>query len=77
MSEVAKFLEANPVQYLATVGRDGKQMQRPSSQISPATRPESTHSDLISHWIWQRFVAGGIYRKKGNPHRLFVFVGIC
>lgn len=29
MSEVAKFLEANPVQYLATVGRDGKAKCRP------------------------------------------------
>ena len=29
MSEVSKFLEANPVQYLATVGRDGKAKCRP------------------------------------------------
>lgn len=29
MSEVAKFLETNPVQYLATVGRDGKAKCRP------------------------------------------------
>ncbi len=29
MSEVVKFLEANPVQYLATVGRDGKAKCRP------------------------------------------------
>ena len=29
MNEVVKFLEANPVQYLATVGRDGKAKCRP------------------------------------------------
>lgn len=29
MSEVSKFLEANPVQYLATIGRDGKAKCRP------------------------------------------------
>lgn len=29
MKEVVKFLEANPVQYLATVGRDGKAKCRP------------------------------------------------
>lgn len=29
MSEVTKFLEENPVQYLATVGRDGKAKCRP------------------------------------------------
>lgn len=29
MEEVVKFLEANPVQYLATVGRDGKAKCRP------------------------------------------------
>lgn len=29
MSKVAEFLQANPVQYLATVGRDGKAKCRP------------------------------------------------
>ena len=29
MNDVVKFLEANPVQYLATVGRDGKAKCRP------------------------------------------------
>ena len=29
MSEASKFLEANPVQYLATIGRDGKAKCRP------------------------------------------------
>lgn len=29
MKEVVKFLQANPVQYLATVGRDGKAKCRP------------------------------------------------
>lgn len=29
MSKVAGFLRANPVQYLATVGRDGKAKVRP------------------------------------------------
>ena len=29
MNEVVKFLQANPVQYLATVGRDGKAKCRP------------------------------------------------
>lgn len=29
MNEVIKFLQANPVQYLATVGRDGKAKCRP------------------------------------------------
>ena len=29
MKEVVEFLQANPVQYLATVGRDGKAKCRP------------------------------------------------
>ena len=29
MNEVVKFLEANPVQYIATIGRDGKAKCRP------------------------------------------------
>ena len=29
MSKVVEFLQANPVQYLATVGRDGKAKCRP------------------------------------------------
>lgn len=29
MNEVVKFLQENPVQYLATVGRDGKAKCRP------------------------------------------------
>ena len=29
MNEVVQFLQANPVQYLATVGRDGKAKCRP------------------------------------------------
>ena len=29
MNEVVKFLKENPVQYLATVGRDGKAKCRP------------------------------------------------
>ena len=29
MNEVVKFLEENPVQYLATIGRDGKAKCRP------------------------------------------------
>lgn len=29
MNDVVKFLEANPVQYLATVGTDGKAKCRP------------------------------------------------
>lgn len=29
MKEVVEFLKANPVQYLATVGRDGKAKCRP------------------------------------------------
>ena len=29
MQEVVKFLQENPVQYLATVGRDGKAKCRP------------------------------------------------
>ena len=36
MNEVVKFLQDNPVQYLATVGRDGKAKCRPSrSCLSP------------------------------------------
>ena len=35
MDEVVKFLQENPVQYLATVGRDGKDMQvNPNIEIS-------------------------------------------
>lgn len=29
MKEIVEFLQANPVQYLATVGRDGKAKCRP------------------------------------------------
>ena len=29
MNEIVKFLQENPVQYLATVGRDGKAKCRP------------------------------------------------
>ena len=29
MNEVVKFLQENPVQYLATIGRDGKAKCRP------------------------------------------------
>lgn len=29
MREVVEFLQANPVQYLATIGRDGKAKCRP------------------------------------------------
>ena len=44
MNKVVEFLNANPVQYLATVGRDGKAKCRPaSSPTSLATRP--TNSD--------------------------------
>ena len=35
MNKVVEFLNANPVQYLATVGRDGKDMQEnPEVEIS-------------------------------------------
>ncbi len=29
MNKIVEFLNANPVQYLATVGRDGKAKRRP------------------------------------------------
>ena len=34
MQKVVEFLQANPVQYLATVGRDGKAKCRPCSVLS-------------------------------------------
>ena len=41
MSKVVEFLQANPVQYLATVGRDGKAKCRPfmfSSEVDGKLR---------------------------------------
>ena len=52
MNKVVKFLQENPVQYLATVGRDGKAKCRPfmfasvnwmaSYGSAPTTRKKST-----------------------------------
>ena len=43
MNEVVKFLQENPVQYLATVGRDGKAKCRPFMLDRKSTRLNSSH----------------------------------
>lgn len=46
MNKIVEFLNANPVQYLATVGRDGKSKRRPfmfSDEIVLFRLPAEVH----------------------------------
>ena len=46
MKKIVEFLNANPVQYLATVGRDGKSKRRPfmfSDEIVLFRLPAEVH----------------------------------
>ena len=74
MSKVVEFLKENPVQYLATVGRDGKAKCRPFMFIGEMD-PEIEISTSSPSYAWIRLNGKAVFENNmaakemcmGNP----------
>ena len=63
MSKVVEFLQANPVQYLATVGRDGKAKCRPF-MFSGEMDPEIEISVSSPEYAWIRLHGKAVFENN-------------